>query len=127
MNGTEFSLVPYGLVPYGSSLVPYDLNPILPFSVVLYISALVISLIGINYVRINENAGWSNPLIYINLTHPESLPQPIRNVVYDTNATCAILLQKMHKSGKVEYRFKINGIYYYPDKNLVTERAHLLF
>jgi hypothetical protein len=105
------------LVLYVPPLPPYYLVPIMVLSWVLLIRAFVSN-------KNNDPVDvWTSTGRYFYLDDPESLPNDMCDAAIESGAHSVELFEREYSSGKMAWRFMINGRYYYPSRTLVRLRS----
>jgi hypothetical protein len=96
---------------------PYYLIPLMVLSWVLLLRTFI------NCKNEDPVDAWTSTGRYFLLNDPESLPNDMCDAAIESGAHSVELFEREYPSGKMAWRFMINGRHYYPSRTLVRLRS----
>jgi hypothetical protein len=77
-----------------------------------------------NFVKaIKEPEVWTSTGRAFSLHDPDELPSDMFDAAFDSGALSVELMEHVYPSGKIAWRFTLNGRHYYPSRTLVRKRS----
>jgi hypothetical protein len=110
------------MLSMNSAVVQYSPQPSYMLPVLVVLMAIWFAYNFVKAVKEPEEV-WVSTGRAFSLEDPEDLPPDMFDAAFDSGALSVELKEHVYSSGKIAWRFTLNGRHYYPSRTQVRKRS----